>query len=164
MVVPLLRKNGSPGEDFDGDAFLVDRVRANTLQEVRERAEEPIITLQEVTSRMEELEKDEESKALSDAARLEEAKAAGVEEEWVVRWELWSGEKQGRKLREELKRAKEAASRLCPGGKCFKDEDIPFLELKEVRAYYSREKGNVERFKNEEPGDRFYETTELEIQ
>lgn len=82
VVKPLYRKHGWPGEDFDGDAFLLDKVRVEAAQQVKEHAED-LIQESERLKRTVEWRK-EHVHGTSAMARTQERLTAAktVDEEW----------------------------------------------------------------------------------
>ncbi|KAK4462890.1 hypothetical protein QBC42DRAFT_325907 [Cladorrhinum samala] len=133
LVKPLYEKHGWPREDFDQDAFLADLVRARALRKVKYFAEEPLrkVECYKGWLAMPSYE-DKEFEKLR--AKIGEAKT--VQEEWVARWGLYSKERNKRSNEKDLERAEEQVKAECPGGKCWKDEDLPVMELKHVATEY----------------------------
>ncbi|KAK4122195.1 hypothetical protein N657DRAFT_621398 [Parathielavia appendiculata] len=141
LVKPLYRKHGWPGEDFDGDAFLVDQVRADAARVVEYHAEEPFRQVQSLKHRVAEL---EENRALAMPKwqkKLAEAKS--LDEEWLVRWEMWIDELDTRGMRTSLKRAEE----LFAAGEAQRHENLPQWELREVQVRLSMAKRQLEALK-----------------
>jgi hypothetical protein len=83
IVKPLYHKHGWPGQDFDGEGFLVDKVRAEAAMEARSAAERPFRELDSLRCQFERDEQDE----LSTLAKLQEKLGAAktVDEEWYVK-------------------------------------------------------------------------------
>jgi hypothetical protein len=80
IVKPLYHKHGWPGEDFDGEAFLVDKARVEAAGKAQDNAARPFDELQRLRYQAEARGKSEPS----DMAKLHEKLAAAktVDEEW----------------------------------------------------------------------------------
>jgi hypothetical protein len=84
VVKPLYRKHGWPGDDFDGDAFLADKVRVEAANRVKDDAEELSKQAEMLRSTLEW--RNEHLHEATAMARMEEKIAAArtVDEEWYV--------------------------------------------------------------------------------
>ncbi|PWY94635.1 hypothetical protein BO94DRAFT_531577 [Aspergillus sclerotioniger CBS 115572] len=133
----LYRKHGWP-DNFDGDAFQVDKARAYCADRVKYGAEEPLRAVERFKNW-----KEWSGNTIQDR-RKAIAAAKSPDEEWVTRLELWDAERSYRRHTEELKKAEQEASRLCPDGVCLKLEDIPLLELDSVRQEYEYKQREAE--------------------
>ncbi|KAM7183306.1 hypothetical protein V8F33_013668 [Rhypophila sp. PSN 637] len=157
-VVPLYRKHGWPGEDFDREAFLVDHLRANCLERAKYLAEEPLRQVRREPAN---------NRPLQEAlmAKVETAKAAGdIDEEWALRWEMWWNEHQYQEQKAWYERTKETAERLCPNGECIKPAELPLWELREVQIQMYDEQRRLRELQSDGPSIRFfrYSTPERE--
>ncbi|KAK3989933.1 hypothetical protein QBC44DRAFT_395427 [Cladorrhinum sp. PSN332] len=141
MVKPLYVKHGWPGLDFDGDAFLVDLVRARTLDSVKYSAEEPLRQVQCYKGWLASW--DFQGVGLGKLGQ-QVSGAKTVDGEWLARWELWSMETRKREIESDLTQAEEWARISCPGGNCLKDEDLPIMELKQLATEYRSAIGSLE--------------------
>ncbi len=126
---PLYRRHGWPGEDFDGDAFVVDQARSK----------DPEFLFREVgrlKSKMGRRLRDHENGAAQRQEKLAAAKT--VNEEWVVRWEVWIVDRDTAWWKDRVKMAREWEA----WGTAREDADGPPLkELAEVQKdleYYER--------------------------
>jgi hypothetical protein len=83
LVKPLYRKHGWPGKDFDGDAFLVDKVRAEAARKAQSDADRPFNDLAALKRQVDRREEDEPR----DMEKLQEklAAAKALDEEWYVK-------------------------------------------------------------------------------
>ncbi|KAK0648574.1 hypothetical protein B0T16DRAFT_408426 [Cercophora newfieldiana] len=123
FIKPLYQKHGWPGEDFDGEAFLVDKTRAYAAQCVREEAEKPFTDLRNAQASLKYAEEKEVADAEERKRRLEAAKT--VDEEWTIRWEgylakFWL-EQQRRKVQE--------AEKAAPSDETPRPDDLAEREL-----------------------------------
>ncbi|KAF7550318.1 hypothetical protein G7Z17_g5789 [Cylindrodendrum hubeiense] len=141
---PLYRKHGWPGDDFDGDAFLVDLVRANAARSAEWAAEEPLRKVAELEGW---LQHDDGlfNRQLQD--RLAAAKT--VDEEWLARWELWQVERGNERAARQRLETEKTAARLCPNGQAQRPEDLPLWELEQLRGENSWQQDNLERVRQE---------------
>ncbi|KPM46184.1 hypothetical protein AK830_g244 [Neonectria ditissima] len=141
---PLYSKHGWPGDDFDGDAFLVDLVRPDAARSAEWAAEEPLRKVAELEGWAQ-----HDDSLLSQQLQRRLAAATTVDEEWLVRWELWQVERgNGRAARERLSTEKTAA-RLCPDGQAQRPEDLPLWELEQLKSENSWQQENLERVRQE---------------
>ncbi|KAK7433043.1 hypothetical protein QQZ08_000516 [Neonectria magnoliae] len=138
---PLYRKHGWPGDTFDGDAFLVGLTRAEAARSAEWAAEEPLRKVAELKLWL----RDEDSSLARRQLQARLATAKTVDEEWLVRWELWQFDiRHEREARERLEVEKKAA-RLCPGGQAQRPEDLPLWELQQLTRENSWQQNNLER-------------------
>ncbi|KAH6641059.1 hypothetical protein F5144DRAFT_641723 [Chaetomium tenue] len=129
-------------DDFDGDAFLVDKMRAEAVKSVKEDAEEPLQQLGSLKAQLEWDKKNEESVMPQRLEKL--TTATTVDEEWVVRWEIWQAERTTRDLQSRLK---ELERSIDAGGGRLVAEDLPLLELKHVEKKFLQTKHRLEQRK-----------------
>lgn len=103
LTKPLYSKHGWPREDFDGDAFLVDRARANAVRRAKEEAENPV---QKVTILRFAVYRDDGP--FWEQLRHDIEAAKTVDEEWLARWKLWRDKllKYGRRRNSKRRRRK----------------------------------------------------------
>ncbi|KAK4233850.1 hypothetical protein C8A03DRAFT_19145 [Achaetomium macrosporum] len=141
LVTPLYRKHGWPSDNFDGNAFQVDQVRAVARSRAKDEAQQPLADLQTAKHWLERQLEQEASATPKRLARLAAAKS--VHEEWTIRWEIWQVERHTEDLRKKLEKAQEMAERLCPNGQGPNDEDLLLLELKQVQIELLRETGSA---------------------
>ncbi|KAK4040850.1 hypothetical protein C8A01DRAFT_45872 [Parachaetomium inaequale] len=142
LVAPLYRKHGWPGESFDGDAFLADKLRAEAAEAAKKDAEAP-------ERRRIWLERHKEGEAFVMLQRQEKLAAAKtVDEEWVARWEIWQAEQTTRYMQQEAKKAEESIS---PYGGRQKPEDLPLWELREVQKEFLLAGRGLEELKKASP-------------
>ncbi|KAK3900744.1 hypothetical protein C8A05DRAFT_35594 [Staphylotrichum tortipilum] len=125
----VYRNHGWPGENFDGDAFVVDRARVIPAAKIRFEPEEAL------PSRLEQLqymvrESEEAEKAATAQGHEKLVAANDVDEDWVARWEIWNAKQLTRESTDRLMRAKELVAR---GRGRQKVEDLPFWEWDQVR-------------------------------
>ena len=125
----VYRKHGWPGENFDGDTFVVDRVRVIPAAKIRFEPEEAL------PSRVEQLQymvrQSEEAEKAATAQGYEKLVAANdIDEEWVARWEIWNAEQLTRESKDRLMRAKELVAQ---GRGRQKVENLPLWEWDQVR-------------------------------
>ena len=125
-IKPLYITHGWPGPDFDGDAFLISKIRGEAARRAKYLAEHPI---QEVDCLEGWLKRDEHWEGIK--TRIEQAD--NVDDEWKARWELWIGLRYDARARLELAEAREIMEMDCPGGVCQKPEDLPLYEARELR-------------------------------
>ncbi|KAI0473639.1 hypothetical protein GGR56DRAFT_696067 [Xylariaceae sp. FL0804] len=119
---------GGGGGGFDGDRFEVDGLRAYCAERARYFAEEPLREVECYKSWL----------GIRDQkiARCEEriAQAATPDDEWLARYEIWRHERSHARTVRNLARARAAAARLCPGGICQRDADLPLWEAEQARV------------------------------
>ncbi|KAK7416173.1 hypothetical protein QQX98_005370 [Neonectria punicea] len=138
---PLYRKHGWPRDGFDGDAFLVDLTRVEAARSAEWAAEEPLRKVAELGPLLQGQDSGFARRQLQD--RLAAAKT--VDEEWLVRWELWQFDiRHEREARERLE-VEEKAARLCPDGQAQRPEDLPLWELQQLTRENSWQQDNLER-------------------
>ena len=133
----LYRRHGWP-DNFDGDAFQVDKARAYCAEKVRYKAEEPLRVVEKFKNW-----KEWSGHTIQDRTKSLAA-VQSLDEEWMTRLELWDAEQSYRKHTAELKNAEQEASKLCPDGVCLKSEDVPLLELDVIRQEYEYKQRQVE--------------------
>ncbi|RDW93402.1 uncharacterized protein DSM5745_00724 [Aspergillus mulundensis] len=122
----LYRKNGWP-DAFDGDAFEVDKARAEFSLRARYDAEEPRRAVERFRDWRGHLtQKIDEQRQLIESAR-------SMDEELIARFESWSAELALQRVIEEAETAEEVFARRCPGGVCFKDEELVIWEAELLR-------------------------------
>ncbi|KAK4150941.1 hypothetical protein C8A00DRAFT_36440 [Chaetomidium leptoderma] len=128
IVKPLYRKHGWPGENFDGDAFLVDQACAVTAAAVRDSAKE---MLRRLKSQKDQLEEHEKDKASTTSQRA-------LDEEWEA-------ERRTRELKHWVRLAEVDWRRTCR-----KPEDLPLWELEDAQRKLGWEKDRLESSKQQE--------------
>jgi hypothetical protein len=142
LVEPIYRKHGWPNEDFDGDAFLVDKARAEAVNSAKENVAE-LLQQQETLSAQLEWNRKHEEVAMPE--RLEKLSAATtVDEEWVIRWKIWQVERTVGDLRNRLEREKRT---IAVGAGFMAAEDMPLWELKHVEMKFLQTKHELEQLK-----------------
>jgi hypothetical protein len=139
IVEPLYRKHGWPGEDFDGDAFLADKARAEAAASIKDDAE---AQLQRLEMLRRQLEWQKKEKLVGTREKL--AAATTVSEEWVVRWEIWQVERMIQSLQTDIE--KEERFINADGGRGAA-EDLPLWALKKVQMDLFRTKQRLEQLK-----------------
>lgn len=135
----LYKKNGWPRDDFDGDQFEVDQIRAYCAERAQYFAEEPLRQVKCYDGWKKFSGRDIERYS------AEAAEAKNPDEEWSARFKLFLAEVRRDRNLQDLDEAKTTAERLCPGGKCQKDSDLPLWELEMVRVGMQGSKVGVER-------------------
>ncbi|KAL4911425.1 hypothetical protein BDW74DRAFT_184774 [Aspergillus multicolor] len=113
----IYRKNGWP-DAFDGDAFEVDKARAESHSRARYDAEEPRRAVKKFQDWREYL----TQKVDEQRQRIESANS--VDEEWIARFEHWSADLALQRVVEDAESADEAFAQRCPRGVCYKDNDL----------------------------------------
>lgn len=98
---PLYQKHGWPGENFDGDAFEVELLRALMTECVKDDSEpHHYFKTQDLETLL------EEELGLEMQMRKESlAAASSFDEQWVARWEMWQTEQKVHQLEAELREA-----------------------------------------------------------
>lgn len=135
----LYTKNRWPGDDFDGDQFEVDQIRAYCAERAKYFAEEPLRQVQCYDGWRKYSDRD----IVKYSAEAADAKTP--DEEWSARFQLFLAEtRRDRNLRD-LDEAKTTAEKLCPGGKCQREPDLPLWELEMVRVETQWSKERIER-------------------
>ena len=131
----LYRKHGWPGENFDGGAFDVDRVRAKVQGSIKHYDPEYFLSkLESLERQVEKHAKDDRSAAPQRQQKLTAAES--LREEWMARWEIWNAEQRTNASKNRLKRAKEMAD-LERGRQ--KIEDLPLWEWNYIQNYDLRQ-------------------------
>ncbi len=134
----LYRKHGWPGENFDGEAFLVDHVRHKT--DVKYVPGEMWPSQKQLT------EKREQDKAAALQTAQKFAGAETVDQEWVARWEIWNAEQTTCEMENAIRRNEE----LMAWGKTLqKTEGLPLREFEAVRSAFEWEQRNLEQLKQD---------------
>lgn len=114
LAKSLYIKHGWPGDDFDGAAFQIDRVRAWAIHDAKETANQPIIKVQMLRYGLE-----KETPEYFERLETGVANADAVDEEWQARW--WM--KQNKALHAEnvaqLKSAETMPRRSCDSGVAY---------------------------------------------
>lgn len=105
---PLYLKHGWPGDDFDGDAFLVDQARAYVMDCAKDEFAKLAEKLRTVEYHVANHEREEPKAREEHQKRL--AAAKNVDEEWVVYWEQWQRERRFRSLNAQVEAAKQAVA------------------------------------------------------
>ena len=123
LVVPLYRKHGWPGDDFDGDAFEIDRIRGISTREIEKRARQPLERIENLKLRI-----PLEEERTEELRRSVEAETT-VDDEWAVRGELWNQEKALEGMKEELKRTEDDVERLGLREQLLPPDEVPLLEM-----------------------------------
>lgn len=136
----LYLRNGWP-EQFNGHQFEIDKVRAYCTERALYDAEEPLRTVKRLVSWSEHAARNTEH------CRNKLREAHSLEEEWTARFELWKAELSLAKHTKDLGDAKAEAEKLCPGGKCPRDEDLPLWQLEKLRVelQWARERAHKEK-------------------
>jgi hypothetical protein len=122
---PLYLKNGWP-DNFDGEGFEVDLVRAYAAQRAKYFAEEPLRKVECFEGWIKYSDRDIERHT----QQMKEAKT--LDDEWIARFELWKTKERDNRTKEDLRKAKDNAERLCPGGKCQQEEHLPLWEYEYI--------------------------------
>lgn len=142
------RKRGWPGENFDGDAFVVDRARAIPAAEIRFEPEKVLPSRLYLEYMVQESEKAEKAALAQGHEKL--AATNDVDEEWVARWQIWNAERLTRESKDRLMRAEEL---IAQGRGRQKVEDLPLWEwdkMRRVLEYQQRSLGWLkERLEND---------------
>jgi hypothetical protein len=131
VSLPLYRKHGWPGRDFDGNAFRIDQVRAAAAETAKYFADEPLRKVEELQRRVDE---GKGETHLMRQARKAISKAKNADDEWLARWNLWLEEHHYQNAVLELADAKAKAEQLYPGGVSQKPEEMPLWELRQLKA------------------------------
>ncbi|CAK3914898.1 Hypothetical predicted protein [Lecanosticta acicola] len=136
----LYRKNNWPSrKDFDGENFEVDLARAYCAQRAKQASEEPLRKVEcfqgwsEHAQHMQE----RQTQAISVAKT--------PDDEWKARFGLWQLQERERKNLSDLRKAEEKAARLCPGGQCQREEDLPLWEFEECRVQLQWKRETIDR-------------------
>lgn len=128
LTEPLYVKHGWPRDDFNGDAFQVDRIRSFAVREAKAAAREPLEKLDQLNREV-----SSERHVLALLQQLEST--SGTSAEWDVRWKLLIQQQYQKRIKTELKQQSEKIDRLCPGGTTTaKDEDMLFWEAEWLRV------------------------------
>lgn len=143
IVEPLYHKHGWPGEDFDGDAFLADKARDEAAWSARENAAQVLQELETIRDELASHRKEEELAVPQRQGRL--AAATTLDEEWVVRWEIWQAEQTTRNLQNKVERAEEPMG--LGEGRVSAEDLQPLLELEQVQITDLRAKVRLEQLK-----------------
>ncbi|KAK4500636.1 hypothetical protein PRZ48_008825 [Zasmidium cellare] len=116
LMRSLYLKNGWP-DDFDGEGFEIDLIRAQSADRAKYIAEDPLRQIEryEKSAPDRQRELDERRKAIEDAS--------GTDEEWLARVELWHAEERYKLDDRYLQTAKEKLAR-----QAYRDEDLPLWE------------------------------------
>ncbi len=125
----VYHKHGWPGENFDGDAFVVDPARVIPAAKIRFEPEEALPSrLEQLQHMVRESEEAEKAATLQGLEKL--AAANDVGGEWVARWEIWNAKQLSRESEDRLMRAEELVAQ---GRGHQKVEDLPLWEWDQVR-------------------------------
>lgn len=123
----LYKANGWP-DHFDADAFEIARARWSCGEDAKYHAEEPLRVLEkfELWGRY--------AQDNIDRAKTAVTSADNDDQRWLGMFEVWKAQQGMERNRNELKRAREEAERLCPGGVCQRPEDLRLWEAEFCRA------------------------------
>ena len=138
VLRPLYRKHGWP-DNFDGRAFEIEVIFVAADESAHYDSEEPIRKVKCYESWLEYSGRDitESTQQIADA----DTPAA----EWKARMKLWQAEERHRRTTKDLEKSQEKADRLCPGGTCQRDEDLPLWRLEKLRVQTKHKRESVER-------------------
>ncbi len=128
LLRPLYQKNGWPGENFDGDAFLVDFARARAARIAKYKAEEPMRKVSEAAGS---IAADGSEAVIYLQRKMREA--ATVDERCLVQWQLWELERRNQYARKALEEAETQMARIYPDGRCQKPEELPLWECSQLQ-------------------------------
>ncbi|PGG95837.1 hypothetical protein AJ79_09846 [Helicocarpus griseus UAMH5409] len=142
VVKPLYLKHGWPGDNFDGDAFLRDSLRAHAARFAKWRAKQRFKKKQNYADLS-----DNDDAPVQQKKRERLANATTVDDEWLTHWELWETERAYIRSREYKIEEKAAARRLFPGERCRRSEDKPLWEVEQMRQRAAEKQGDVERIR-----------------
>ncbi|KAK5657149.1 hypothetical protein OQA88_3206 [Cercophora sp. LCS_1] len=123
IVVPLYRKHGWPGKDFDGDAFQVDQRRAVVAMEIEEKiagSRGDIEMCQDTLGSLKTRGLEEARKKLEDAETLEK--------QWTARWEVFLVEGTIEEKEEELRELE----RIHEGATSATRHELIFREIRKL--------------------------------
>ncbi|KAF2804429.1 uncharacterized protein BDZ99DRAFT_467468 [Mytilinidion resinicola] len=137
----LYRKCGWPGS-FDSDAFEVERVRMDARDRCKYFFEEPLREVETLKSWGKYA--DRRAERLRHDLGLAETDDQRYSIEFALRKEEY---KDQRRVRDLLK-AEEKAERLCPGGVCLPDEDLPLWELRELESVLESQHSSISGTRN----------------
>lgn len=136
-VRKLYLKNGWP-DNFSGDQFEIDLARAHATNSARNYAERPLKEIENLVGWIK-----------SSEQQIEGYKRAMIEskttnDEWNARFALWKAEESIKRNNKKLEIAKEHAEKMCPGGVCQKEQDLPLWQLEQLRweRCWRRERAN----------------------
>lgn len=130
----LYLRNGWPG-DFNRDAFTIDLVRTRCAEKAKYDAKEPKYEAKEPLRNVEcheEWSPLPDRDSVADARRLK--KASREDRAWIPRLERCRAAQRRERREKELRFAREKAERLCPGGVCIKDADLPLWKCEMLRV------------------------------
>jgi hypothetical protein len=127
ILRPLYLKNGWQ-DHFDGDQFEIDVARAYATKRARYSAEDPMRQVECYAGWAENSDRDRER------YKKEIAEAQTPDDEWTARFRLWQAEEISERNANDLRKAKEHAEMMCPGGVCQKEDDLPLWQLEQMRV------------------------------
>ncbi|KAK4445490.1 hypothetical protein QBC34DRAFT_472410 [Podospora aff. communis PSN243] len=116
LVIPIYRKHGWPGDDFDGDAFEADHRRAYVARELEEAWEGPQNRIDWYRRRLEW----KKLHGVNNAKRKLET-AVTLETQWKARWELLVVEMEAEDMEGDLRALEDV-----------KDEPRIFKEIRQI--------------------------------
>jgi hypothetical protein len=138
VLKPLFCNNGWP-DQFNGEQFEIDMARAYSTDRARYFAEEPLRTVERHVGWA------VYSDRVMERYKNEVAEAQTPDKEWTARFDLWKAEEMSQRGAKDLKEANENAEKLCPGGVCQKEEDLPLWQVEQLRVetQYKRESAQL---------------------
>ncbi|KAF2492869.1 hypothetical protein BU16DRAFT_564176 [Lophium mytilinum] len=132
----LYRKCGWPGS-FDSDAFEVGMVRLEARNRCKYSSEQPLQEVETLKSwgkyadlRIERL-------------RHDLSLAETDDQRDSIEFALWKEDYNDQRRIRNLQKAELKAERLCPGGVCLTDEDLPLWELRELESVLESQHSSI---------------------
>jgi hypothetical protein len=133
----LYRRNGWP-DNFDGDAFEVDKARRYASVRARKRADEPLKEVERFHERRASLE------GQIRGLREKIANPKSADEEWIARFELWRTEWFQKDFLADGEEKEETVAVRCPGGVCVQEDELALWEAEMLQQdIQSNERGII---------------------
>lgn len=153
ILKPLYLKNGWPTK-FNGGQFEIDVARAYATSRARHFAENPLREVECYVGWAEHSDSDVERYT------KEIAEAKTPDDEWTARFELWKAEERSERNANDLKEANEKAAKLCPGGVCQKEADLPLWQVEQLRVEVQHKHESAQRNDHETFAERLKDEPE----
>lgn len=127
ILRPLYLKNGWP-DHFDPEAFDLDVVRGKAKDRARYHSEDPLKQVDCYKGWL------EHSNFNIERYSEEAANAKNPNDEWKARYKVWLAEQSVQRNTKDLAEAREKAEKMCPGGVCQREQDLPLWEAEQLRV------------------------------
>ncbi|KAL1608187.1 hypothetical protein SLS60_003126 [Paraconiothyrium brasiliense] len=138
VLKPLYLQNGWP-DKFNGEQFEVDVACAYATSRARYDAEEPLRKVECYEGWVKHADYDIERH------KKEMSEAQTPDDEWVARFKLWKAEERSERNERDLTNAKQKAEKMCPGGMCQNEKDLPLWQLEKLKVETQWKRESVKR-------------------